>query len=95
MNMIERVARALCFLDGSDPDAMEAGDAFGIDGCLPNGDPAHMSWKRWENRAVEVLQLIKNPTECMLEVGSIVSGRHSYSEAFAIYQAMITAALEE
>jgi hypothetical protein len=51
---IEKVARALCASVGYDPDQLEPGDRFGIDGRMPNGDPAHKMWRSYADRA-EVL----------------------------------------
>jgi hypothetical protein len=49
-------AEAFCRYRGIDPVALEPGDAYGIDGYMRNGDPAHFIWREYANhRAVDEL----------------------------------------
>lgn len=55
----EEVARLVCSTLDSDPDTLEAGDAYGIDAYLPNGDPAHRIWRQYETLADAILNLVQ------------------------------------
>jgi hypothetical protein len=68
-SMIERVARAICRANGRDPDRLEPGDAPGIDGQLPNGDPAHFVWKHYMDEARAAIEALREPTDDMIYVG--------------------------
>ncbi len=48
---IERVARALCKLDGDDPNRLEPGDLPVTDGIARNGDPCHYLWRHYTKPA--------------------------------------------
>jgi hypothetical protein len=65
-SMIERVARAICRANGRDPDRLEPGDAPGIDGQLPNGDPAHFVWKHYMDEARAAIEAMRSPTRDVL-----------------------------
>jgi hypothetical protein len=53
--MVETLARKLCAMDGADPDSLEAGSAYGIDGELPNGDPGFYYWRLKASHARSIL----------------------------------------
>lgn len=53
------VARLLCELRGYDPDALEPGDALGIDGRNAKDEPCHFMWRQWLNDARKVLRYIE------------------------------------
>ena len=60
-NRLKSVARTLCIHARRDPDSLEPGNApydtdeEAVDGTLPNGDPAHYSWREFVPRAKEIL----------------------------------------
>lgn len=56
-NQIKRLcAEAFCRYRGIDPNALEPGDVYGIDGYMRNGDPAHFMWREYaDHRAVDEL----------------------------------------
>lgn len=66
VEMIERVARALCEAEGHKPDQLEPGDAVGIDGYMGNGDPAHFLWREWSDKARAAIGAMREPTEAMV-----------------------------
>jgi len=47
----ERVARALCVKAGINPDKLEPGDVYGVDGIAANGDPCHFMWRQFADTA--------------------------------------------
>jgi hypothetical protein len=53
--MIEKLSRLLCTLDGYDPDRLESGSVYGLDGMLRNGDPAHFLWRQYAKKAKKIL----------------------------------------
>ena len=57
---MKALARLLARQYGRDPDSLEAGDLPQIDGNLPNGDPAHFSWREFTDKANEIIQLMEN-----------------------------------
>ena len=65
-DMVERVARALCIHGGFDPDSLEPGDAYGIDGTMPNGDPAHLFWRQFEAEARAAIEAMREMTDAMV-----------------------------
>ncbi len=56
-NQIKRLcAEAFCRYRGIDPNALEPGDVYGVDGYMRNGDPAHFMWREYaDHRAVDEL----------------------------------------
>lgn len=62
MEMIEKVARALCAANGRTPDDLEPGDVLGIDGHMRNGDPAHFLWREWSGKARTVIEAMREMT---------------------------------
>lgn len=96
MDMVERVARALCKADGKNPDALEPGDAFGTDGHMRNGDPAHSLWREWNERAVAAIEAMREPTDEMIEAGVTADfGKNLGERVTFAHQAMINAALQK
>ena len=57
MTNIEKVAREFCRLSGIDPDQLEPGNIYGVDGHLPNGDPAHFMWRQFVEKAKPMIKL--------------------------------------
>jgi hypothetical protein len=54
--MVEQLARDLCALANDDPDRLEPGSAYVVDGLLPNGDPA---FRRWRLRAADARSILE------------------------------------
>lgn len=67
--MVERVARILCEQSLCNPDALEPGDIYGIDGYKRNGDPAHFMWREFVERARAVIEAMHVPIEAMVDAG--------------------------
>jgi len=65
--MVQRVARVLCMQARRDPDALEAGDVYGIDGRKPNGDPAHYNWREYVGDATEIILSMARPNGRMVD----------------------------
>lgn len=91
MTPLERAARALCTLDGKEPDV---GEPFDVE-AQPFGGPASSepSWLSYRDAARAVLQAIREPSDAMLDAGDIWTNEQCSPDA--IWQAMIDAALEE
>jgi len=50
------VAEAFCRYRGINPNTLEPGDVYGVDGYMRNGDPAHFIWREYtDHRAVDEL----------------------------------------
>jgi len=95
MNMVEKVARALCVACGNDPDRLEpgncVGDWEGCDAVMPNGDPSHFMWRSWVSEAKAAIEAMRDPTDVMIGCGILAyDGKCEQS-----YRAMIDAALKE
>jgi len=54
----EALAKVLSAQHGCPPDNLEPGDAYGVDGRMPNGDPAHFNWRRFLWRSDEALKAL-------------------------------------
>lgn len=96
MNMIEKVARALCDAEGLNPDKLEpgncVGDWEGVDGVLRNGDPAHFIWRHRVDLAKAAIEAMRLPTPEMTAVMKNYVGR--VDEVSATYIGMIEEALK-
>ncbi len=58
MNDVKKVARVICEHKGINPFYLEPGDAFGIDGTCPNGDPGHYMWREFTPLARKILKVL-------------------------------------
>lgn len=83
MNMVEKVARALCIAGGNENPDMETD---------PDGKPAWTHYAGWSRAAIEAM---REPTPIMKKAGSRASCIASELSAMKIHQAMIDAALSE
>ena len=60
---IQAVAQELARQGGYDPEQLEPGDVHGVDGTLPNGDPAHFMWRKYIKGARSVIAVVDQFTE--------------------------------
>lgn len=94
MNIIERVARAICRAsNGGDP-VSEDSDLTG----LKPGDAGFCpEWVFYRGDAIAAIKEMREPTDKMIEAGSgaLWASDDSPNDAVACWQAMIDAALEE
>jgi hypothetical protein len=81
-SIVERIARVLCAAESQDPDQPIEDEA--------QGGRTKLSWQAFESRAVDVLEVMREPTEMMLEEG----WEHSDTIGGA-YTAMIETAMIE
>lgn len=91
MDMIERVARALCKADGKNPDA-----PCKIATC--GGDVEMLEWQyHYPFASKRVIEEMLEPTEEMVEAGSNgrKPGNSKWGNTTKTWSAMIRAALEE
>jgi hypothetical protein len=59
--LAKEVARLLAIQDGRrNPDDYAAGDAYGTDTVLPNGDPAHFVWREYLKHATAIIELVRS-----------------------------------
>lgn len=61
-SVINGVARILCKQSGYDPDYLEPGDIYGVDGVNKNGDECHFMWKEYVRDAKEIVRFCKKKT---------------------------------
>jgi hypothetical protein len=91
MEMVERVARAICKADGRDPDS-----------DFTSGNATFPAWQAYQSRARAAIEAMREPTEAMIEAGGLSDAARPYDgpegegcqfyPAIA-YRAMIDAAL--
>ena len=80
MNMIEKMARAICEAQALDPDMK----------CYDGDDGTWTLWEEFQTQAKASLECLKEPTDGMKQVVSANWGRRTWSD----YQDVINAALE-
>lgn len=99
--MIEKVARALCEKWGLDPDAKVSRvfpqfishPRLGVYGAhIEPPDGYELAWKLIADDVRTGIEAMREPTDEMIQRGSLHSG---YANASIVYQAMINAALAE
>lgn len=94
MNMLERLARALCIADGKQPDASEP---YSTEGQPFAGPEPGRNWKRYVGAASAILRELQNPSEAMNEAGAKAAYDRvvdlDASDAGVIFSAMVDAAL--
>ena len=83
MSMIERVARAICWANGMDPD------------LTLGGDGKNFLWREYVSQARAAIEAMREPTKAMTESGAYGSGEDSENAALGAWGAMIAAALSE
>lgn len=81
-SIVERISRVLCAAEGQDPDQP-------IEGDMPLG-LTQLVWEAFASRAIDVLEVMREPTEMMLDEG----WEHSDTIGSA-YTAMIETAIIE
>lgn len=89
VEMVERVARAICALAGVNPDGTNGGTWDG--GSLPRGEPA---WTAWRDEARTAIAAMREPTEAMVSAGQEEELSRT-EDVKAIFSAMIDAALKD
>jgi hypothetical protein len=98
MTPIERAARALCEIDGIDPNQKYRGDSS------VGHEPFDYHWRAYQPRARAVISAIREPSEGMRDAAYTVEAEfrttmgnldRGYSEGDGIWQAMIDALLAE
>lgn len=94
MNMLERIARALCIADGKQPDASEP---YSIESQPFSGPNPDRNWQAYVDGARSVLEELQNPSDAMAEAGAksaydLVLDVDAHG-ARTIFAAMIDAAL--
>ena len=100
MNMVEKVARAICEAQGDDPDYLEPGDAHGIDAYFSDGEPAFRRWKNYIREARAAIEAMREPSNAILKAGYEAmfadewTGRQAPMMG-AGFDAMLSAALSE
>lgn len=82
MNMIEKVARALCWNNGMNPD------------LTLGGDGVNFLWMEYEDKAKAAIEAMYDPTEAITTAG-IEAWRNHYLSPVTQWRAMIDAALKE
>ncbi len=58
--LVTGVARLLCKQSGCDPDYLEPGDVYGVDGVNKNGDPCHFKWRENLRDAKEIVKFCQS-----------------------------------
>lgn len=56
--VIERIARVLCQQADCDPDALEPGDVFGVDGHR-HGEPGHFMWREFVKDVRAIIEAMR------------------------------------
>jgi hypothetical protein len=98
MDMVERVARALCARLGRDPDTLGPSivvtdmGSMGIAATF-NGPP-EPAWKSYEAEARAAIEAMREPTEAMVEAGSDAPiMNYDGNDPRDVWRLMISAAL--
>jgi hypothetical protein len=100
MTGIERASRALCAVDGLDPDEdWTTDDQTQIQIAIPKGE--RQRWRLYARKARVAIEAIREPTEAMVDAGGqieVPAGDYNYSIggiAREVWSTMIDSALNE
>lgn len=98
VNVIERVARALCVADGHHPDTRYRFTTHAPEGFACVLDTDKLGWTIYRDRAIAAIAAMEEPTDAMIRAGNRhtnCGGACGNETALRVWDAMIDAAAGE
>jgi hypothetical protein len=93
--MVERVARALCYWQGGQPDRRVLADrspqVTALGNCVVSKVVAE--WRLYEGTATIAIKAMREPTDAMMSAGDALIEQETDGRASRVWEAMVDAAL--